>query len=400
MTTVSCVALLCVYSLALTWCLALPRLSPGDGIGGALPVDGAPHEPSSPDVIAARKLHFDPAAPRGAGCARNAHPSPPPQGRYPVRTPPRGDPARPTPRPSTWRRARIARRRRREGGEASTRSRRSTVTVVVVVVGGGSRGGSRRLPGAIIIGVKKAGTRALLEFLRLHPDVQAPGPEPHFFDRNYNRGLDWYRSLMPPTQEGQLTMEKTPSYFITREVPKRVQAMSRDVKLLVVVRDPVTRAISDYVQASSKREGKMKRFEDMALLDHRLGIVNTSWGAVRIGVYTKHLERWFKYFPRDQFHFVSGEQLIEDPAQVMKEVQAFLGLKPFVTDKHFYLNATRGFPCLIKSPENHSKPHCLGKTKGRRHPDVDPRVIERLRDFYRPFNAKLYQMVGRDFGWS
>ena len=51
----------------------------------------------------------------------------------------------------------------------------------------------RRLPGAIIIGVKKAGTRALLEFLRLHPDVRAPGPEPHFFDRNYHRGLDWYK---------------------------------------------------------------------------------------------------------------------------------------------------------------------------------------------------------------
>ena len=208
------------------------------------------------------------------------------------------------------------------------------------------------------------------------------------------------RSLMPVTLEGQLTMEKTPSYFITREVPKRVQAMSRQVKLVVVVRDPVTRAISDYVQASSKRDGKMKRFEDMALLDHRLGIVNTSWGAIRIGVYTKHLERWFKYFPRKQFHFVSGEQLIANPAQVMKEVQEFLGLKPFISDKHFYLNATRGFPCLVKYPESNSKPHCLGKTKGRRHPDVDSRVIERLRDFYRPFNAKFYQMVGRDFGWS
>ncbi|KAK7113511.1 hypothetical protein V1264_012785 [Littorina saxatilis] len=56
-----------------------------------------------------------------------------------------------------------------------------------------SSSGTRRLPGAIIIGVKKAGTRALLEFLRIHPDVQAPGPEPHFFDRNYKRGLDWYR---------------------------------------------------------------------------------------------------------------------------------------------------------------------------------------------------------------
>jgi len=55
--------------------------------------------------------------------------------------------------------------------------------------------GVRRLPQAIIIGVKKGGTRALLEFLRIHPDVRAPGPEVHFFDRNYERGLDWYRSV-------------------------------------------------------------------------------------------------------------------------------------------------------------------------------------------------------------
>jgi len=53
--------------------------------------------------------------------------------------------------------------------------------------------GVRRLPQAIIIGVKKGGTRALLEFLRIHPDVRAPGPEVHFFDRHYHRGLDWYR---------------------------------------------------------------------------------------------------------------------------------------------------------------------------------------------------------------
>jgi len=52
---------------------------------------------------------------------------------------------------------------------------------------------TRRLPHALIIGVKKGGTRALLEFLRLHPDVRALGSEPHFFDRHYARGLTWYR---------------------------------------------------------------------------------------------------------------------------------------------------------------------------------------------------------------
>jgi hypothetical protein len=54
---------------------------------------------------------------------------------------------------------------------------------------------AHRLPSAIIIGVKKSGTRALLEFLRLNPAVKAPGPEVHFFDRHYDRGFDWYRSV-------------------------------------------------------------------------------------------------------------------------------------------------------------------------------------------------------------
>nr|DBA19470.1 TPA: hypothetical protein GDO54_015304 [Pyxicephalus adspersus] len=53
--------------------------------------------------------------------------------------------------------------------------------------------GDKRLPQAIIIGVKKGGTRALLEALRAHPDVRAVGVEPHFFDRNYEKGLEWYR---------------------------------------------------------------------------------------------------------------------------------------------------------------------------------------------------------------
>uniref|UniRef100_UPI00358ECF2C heparan sulfate glucosamine 3-O-sulfotransferase 3A1-like n=1 Tax=Myxine glutinosa TaxID=7769 RepID=UPI00358ECF2C len=56
--------------------------------------------------------------------------------------------------------------------------------------------GQRRLPEAIIIGVKKGGTRALLEFIRVHPDVRAVGAEPHFFDRNYDKGFEWYRSVL------------------------------------------------------------------------------------------------------------------------------------------------------------------------------------------------------------
>lgn len=70
-----------------------------------------------------------------------------------------------------------------------------------------------RLPEAIIIGVKKGGTRALLEFLRVHPDVRAPGPEVHFFDRHYDKGLDWYRSVL--------------SSFFTLPHPPRCQCMGK-----------------------------------------------------------------------------------------------------------------------------------------------------------------------------
>uniref|UniRef100_A0A914XXM7 Sulfotransferase n=1 Tax=Panagrolaimus superbus TaxID=310955 RepID=A0A914XXM7_9BILA len=51
----------------------------------------------------------------------------------------------------------------------------------------------KRFPDAIIIGVKKCGTRALLEFLKLNPRVKAPGPEVHFFDKHYDLGYEWYR---------------------------------------------------------------------------------------------------------------------------------------------------------------------------------------------------------------
>ncbi|KAG9279991.1 heparan sulfate glucosamine 3-O-sulfotransferase 2 [Astyanax mexicanus] len=260
------------------------------------------------------------------------------------------------------------------------------------------RYGNKKLPNALIVGVKKGGTRAVLEFIRIHPDVRAVGTEPHFFDRNYDRGLDWYRSLMPRTLDSQITMEKTPSYFVTREAPRRIASMCRDTKLIVVVRNPVTRAISDYTQTLSKKPD-IPTFEELAFKNRSQGLVDTSWNAIRIGMYILHLENWLQYFRLSQIHFVSGERLITDPAGELGRVQDFLGLKRIITDKHFYFNRTKGFPCL-KKPESSSLPRCLGKSKGRTHVQIDQEVIEQLRDFYRPFNIKFYEMVGHDFRWD
>ncbi|CAJ0945092.1 unnamed protein product [Ranitomeya imitator] len=204
--------------------------------------------------------------------------------------------------------------------------------------------------------------------------------------------------LMPRTLDGQITMEKTPSYFVTKEAPSRISAMSKDAKLIVVVRDPVTRVISDYTQTLSKRPD-IPTFESLTFKNRTTGLIDISWSAIQIGIYAKHLENWLQYFPMSQILFVSGERLITDPAGELGRVQDFLGLKRIITDKHFYFNKTKGFPCLKKA-EGSSKPHCLGKTKGRTHPNIHPEVVQRLREFYRPFNMKFYQMTGQDFGWD
>ncbi|XP_059752552.1 heparan sulfate glucosamine 3-O-sulfotransferase 6 isoform X2 [Balaenoptera ricei] len=216
---------------------------------------------------------------------------------------------------------------------------------------------------------------------------------PHLCRRPSNTS----RSLMPRTLDGQITMEKTPSYFVTREAPRRIHGMSPATKLIVVVRNPVTRAISDYAQMLSKTPG-LPSFGTLAFR-RGLGPVDTAWSAVRIGLYAQHLDNWLRYFPLSRFLFVSGERLVSDPAGELGHVQDFLGLKRVVTDKHFYFNATKGFPCLKKA-QGSGRPRCLGKSKGRPHPRVPEAMVQRLRAFYRPFNRKFYQMTGQDFGWD
>ncbi|CAD5115163.1 unnamed protein product [Dimorphilus gyrociliatus] len=197
---------------------------------------------------------------------------------------------------------------------------------------------------------------------------------------------------MPSSRDGQLTVEKTPSYFIKSSIPRKVYEMSPRTKLILVVRDPVTRAISDYAQLASRWGKDTKSFDRLAFLNDTK-IVNASWAVIKIGLYYKHLARWRRYFSDKQIHLVSGEKLVSQPAAELAKIEKYLGLEPYIHEKHFYFNHTKGFPCLKK------KARCLHSSKGRPHPNIDTEVIERLRDFYKPFNYKFYAMTGIDFGW-
>jgi [heparan sulfate]-glucosamine 3-sulfotransferase 5 len=261
------------------------------------------------------------------------------------------------------------------------------------------KGTKQRLPQAIVVGVRKSGTRALLEFLNMHSQIRAAKEEIHYFDNedNYRNGLEWYRKRMPFSFPDQITIEKSPAYFITEGVPERIAAMNSSVKLMLIVKNPTRRTISDYTQVHFNKLSRNKShssFEELAI-DQVTGEVNTHLKAIRTSVYHRHLERWLNVFSRNQILIVDGDELITNPIPQIKRVEDFLGLENQITKDNFYFNKTKGFYCM----KDNGQDHCLGSGKGRKHPSVDPTVISKLNKFFQPHNEKFFDMVGQRLDW-
>ena len=115
----------------------------------------------------------------------------------------------------------------------------------------------RLLPDFLIIGTQRGGTTSLYHYLQAHPCLQATTTkEVHFFDRKYHKGLMWYRGHFPTVWEKAcaqqvqkqafVTGEASPSYLFHPHVYKRVAQALPQVKLIVLLRNPVDRAYSQY----------------------------------------------------------------------------------------------------------------------------------------------------------
>lgn len=311
----------------------------------------------------------------------------------------------------------------------------------------------RRLPQAIIIGSRKSGTRALLKFLGVNPAIRSACKEVHFFDKpeNFKLGIDWYQSQMPKSRASDITIEKSPSYFVTPKVAERVKAMNSSIKLVLILRDPVTRLISDYSQLVANRIGvdddkdardyiassgvsldyegnsstsesiwrqAEKSFEKYVLRPD--GGIDDQRRAVKIGMYSVYLEQWKAQFPLKQFHFVDGETLINNPYEELHKLEIFLGAELRIQPSDFAFNSRKGFYCLaLSNPTNVSTrsrrsssqqftaieyddeaPGCLSRSKGRRHVNVSQGLIEKLQKFYAPYNQYLESLSGKKFEWS
>jgi len=246
-------------------------------------------------------------------------------------------------------------------------------------------------PDFIIIGAQKCGTSTLFKHLRKHQDIKLPKKkELHFFDENFSMGLEWYlrffnkKDVPAPVCTG----EASPYYFFHPLAPVRIFNTIPGIKLILLLRDPVNRAYSQYHHM--KRKGRISlsfehclRLEQDILAGRREAfykeenhsdLMYRRFSFLSRSRYAEQLSEWFKYFPQEQMLIIRSEDYFLNGGQTFQEVFRFLGLPP---------------ADIILEKEHHS----FG------YPPMKPETKEMLAEYFKPFNQQLYNMTGRDFGW-
>lgn len=187
-----------------------------------------------------------------------------------------------------------------------------------------------RLPNLIIIGAMKAGTSSLHYYLDQHPDIQMSRiKELRFFieERNWSRGTDWYESHF--SSSVPIAGETTPAYThfpFRRGVPQRMHQVIPDAKLIYMVRDPIERAVSNYVhQVVAGRESRPIE-EAMASPDESY---------VTRSRYFMQIEQYLEFFPPERILIVNTLDLYGNRAQTLREVFRFIGVHEDFTSPGF-----------------------------------------------------------------
>ena len=201
------------------------------------------------------------------------------------------------------------------------------------------------LPDFLIAGVPKAGTTALHAALSRHPGLYlSPIKEPKFFltdgppptrggpgdaltYREHVWQRDRYEAMFDAAPPGALRGEATPLYLYDRAALARIRALIPQARLVVVLRDPVERAHSNWTHlwsAGLEPEGDFLRACDEEASRIAAGWASF-WHYTALGRYGEQLAHAFTLFPREQVLVLRYRRLIEEPAAVLHEVCAFLG---------------------------------------------------------------------------
>lgn len=237
----------------------------------------------------------------------------------------------------------------------------------------------RRLPELLIIGAQRSGSTSTYSYLVQHPRIRkAWRKEVRYFDsaRNYANGEAWYRTHFSLRGPGTLAVEATPEYIFHPDAPVRMARLVPQARLIALLRDPVERAISHYHHSArlghESRDIETAMAEQPAARPASLRAINSYLAR---GLYAEQLEAVLQCFPRDQLLVLASEELFDDATAAMAHILGFVGLSPAPMD----VSARKSAGQYAAAP---------------------PALRARLVEFFRPHNARLYDLLGRDLGWA
>lgn len=179
------------------------------------------------------------------------------------------------------------------------------------------------------IGAEKSGTTWIANCLREHSEVFVPKKkeifffnefDPHYLsviNPKYEWGIEWYESHFADAKE-KIKGEFSPTYIYDKKAAKRIRKHYPDIKLLVVLRDPVARAFSQFIQ--DKRFGLVGR-------DNFPEAIRKYSNYLEKGLYYKHLTNYLKLFPKKNILVLTLDEIKKNPKKSIHKVYNFLELK-------------------------------------------------------------------------
>jgi Sulfotransferase domain len=250
---------------------------------------------------------------------------------------------------------------------------------------GGAFSGGR----VFVVGAQRCGTTSLYHLLDRHPEIEMARPvrpEPKFFldDARFARGLDHYDATYFSGKPGaRLRGEKGTSYLESDAAAARIAAAFPRARVVVLVRDPVARAVSHWrfsvengVETLPLEEALRREPERRDAFD-RARFSVSPFAYLARGRYADDLARWDARFPRAHIRVLVSERF-QGSAAALADLYAWLGVDPDFR------------PEGIDTPVNESRPAPAGADR------LAPETAAWLKDRFAEPNRRLAREWGLD----
>jgi len=294
-----------------------------------------------------------------------------------------------------------------------------------------------RLPNFFIIGAQKAASTYLQECLREHPDVFMQKGEDSFFQNPdyYDSGIERFADKFEEVPSEKIIGIKRPNYLAEAECPARIHKHIPDAKIIIVLRNPVDRAVSayfHYIKQGHIPFGPLNEGMNDILKGNLQKQHPAAKEILEYGLYYKHLKRYLSYFSRDNFLIIPFEEIKYNPLEVFQQTCKFLDIaidyKPkslqnipmrgcyshwrlrflMIRSKYkvFNKNRTRDY-----SPEDFgSKLIVFGielidklileRLDKARKPELDPKIKKQLQSYFVQDVKALKKLLGISLKWK